>query len=37
MMKKLSIVGALAIVGATVASIVVPEMKQHNHRDRQDS
>jgi len=37
MMKKLGIVGALAIVGATVTSIVLPEMKQHKHRDRQDS
>ena len=33
MMKKLKIVGVLAIVGATVASIVAPQMKHHKHRD----
>ncbi|KAI0278942.1 hypothetical protein BGY98DRAFT_1096440 [Russula aff. rugulosa BPL654] len=39
MMKKLKIVGVLAIVGATVASIVAPQMKHHKHSDRdfQDS
>jgi hypothetical protein len=36
MMKKLKIVGVLAIVGATVTSVVVPLMKHHKHRDRQD-